>query len=363
MAARDNAREGAESVIRVGFAGCGRIADLHRAAYENHPDAVLAAVCDTNAELAHARQAAWGCPKAYTRFEDLIADPDIDAVEIITPQGLHESMVIAAAEAGKHIAVQKPMTITLAAADRMLDAVRAAGVVFKVTDNYLTYPPIALAKRLIEDGVIGDPIMLHMKFLGGVWQGGWEVPESTWAWRKQEVEAGRGIQTFDHGHHMWTTAWFLMGDFERVTSWIDQTSEFIDCPAVIMWKHTATRRYGVCDYTQALELNIPTKYYACDEWFEITGNRGMILIRRCTGNVQDGPAVRVFTNEGWREYDVESDWGSSFAGAARNFSDAILGKAAPLLSGEQARAILRFAFALRRASDERREITMAEMKP
>ena len=162
---------------------------------------------------------------------------------------------------------------------------------------------------------------------------------------------------------MWATAYFLMGAFERVSAWIDWTGDFIDCPAVIMWKHREAKRYGVCDYTQALDLPIPTKYYSCDEWFEVTGSRGILLVRRCTGNIIDGPAVSVFTDDGWTHHEVESDWAAGFAYALRNFVGAIQGREAPLLSGAEARHVLAFAFALRRSSDERREVAVDEMQP
>ncbi len=348
-------------MIRVGFIGCGRISDLHYAAYAECPEARVTAVCDANPETVATRQQDWNVSKAYADYRELLADPDVDAVEIITPQPLHESMVIEAARAGKHIAVQKPMTISMESADRMLAAVREVKTVFKVTDNYVFYPPIAYARRLMDDGVIGEPIMLRMKFLGGLWQGGWEVPLETWGWRMEEAAAGRYLQTFDHGHHMWATAWYLMGEVEKVFAWIDKINDFIDCPAVLMWKYRADKRYGVCDYTQALELPIPSKYYSCDEWFEITGSKGMILVRRCTGNLLEGPAVSTFTEKGWQHHEVESDWASGFKYAQRNFVAAIQGREKPLLAGNEAREILRFAFALRKSSDEHREVCLDEI--
>ncbi len=349
-------------MIRVGIIGLGRIADLHYLGYAGNPDAEVTAICDVDSETAQRRKREWNVSKTYSDYRDLLADVEIDAVEIVTPQTIHEPMVIAAAEARKHIAVQKPMTVSLASADRMLDAVRETKKVYKVTDNYLFYPPISFAKRVIEDGTIGEPITMRMKFVGGRWSDGWAVPQETWAWRLQEIQNGRGLQTFDHGHHMWATAWYLMGAFERVTAWIDWTERIIDCPSVIMWKHKDAKRYGVCDYTQAMDLAIPTRYYSCDEWFEVTGSRGILLVRRCTGNLQDGPAVSVYTSDGWTHHDIESDWGAGFRYATENFIGAIRGVEDPLLRGDQAREILRFALALRRSADERREVAMEEME-
>ncbi len=349
-------------MIRVGIIGCGRIATLHYLGYEDNPEARVVAVCDTNPAVAEEHQALCSAERTYTDYRALLEDPDIDAVEILTPQTIHEPMVIAAAQAGKHIAVQKPMTISLASANRMLKAVESAGIRYRVTDNYLFYPPIQKAKELLEGGVVGEPIMLRMKFVGGTWSGGWDVPEDTWGWRKKEAAQGRGIQTFDHGHHMWATAWRLFGEVERVSSWVDKTGDFIDCPAVIMWKYKEGKRYGVCDYSQALDLPIPTQYYACDEWFEITGSRGIILVRRCTGNILDGPAVSVFTERGWEHHDVPSDWAEGFRGANRNFVRMIQGEEEPLLTGAQAKEILKFGFALRKSSDLRREVYLDELE-
>jgi len=349
------------AMIRVGLIGCGRIADLHYAGYAGLEDARVEAICDADSDALERRRCAWGVRRAYADYRDLLADPAIDAVEILTPQPLHEPMAAAAAQAGKHIAMQKPMTTSLESADRMINAARDADVLFKVTDNYLFYPPIRLAKTMIDDGVIGEPQMIRMKFIGGRWNGGWEVPASTWAWRLQEIQEGRGIQTFDHGHHLWATAWYLLGEIERVAAWIDYTEKIVDCPSVIMWKYKNAARYGICDYCQAMDLAVPSKYYSCDEWFEITGSRGIVLIRRCTGHLVDGPAVSVCTSDGWSHHEIESDWASGFHYAAQNFIAAIQGKEPPLLTGEQAKNVLRFAFALRRSSDERREIRLDDL--
>jgi predicted dehydrogenase len=355
-------------MIRVAFIGCGRIAGLHAAGYCGNPSARLVAVCDRNIETARRRCREWEAEAAVSDYRRVLEDPGVDAVEILTPQPLHEEMVVAAAAAGKHIAVQKPMTISLDSAARMTEAVEKAGIVFKVTDNYLFYPPLVKAKSLMEDGIIGEPVMLRMKFLGGAWTGGWTVPESTWGWRVREAEAGRGLQTFDHGHHMWATAWYLMGEVEKTAAWIDHSAipgapVPVDCPAVIMWKHRSAKRYGICDYTHASGLEIPADYYACDEYFEITGTHGMICVRRCTGKLRPGPALRVCTSSGWRDIETPSDWALGFRGAMQNFHDAVRQEAAPLLSAEEACHILRFAFAIRRASDERREVALSEITP
>ena len=351
-------------MIRVGIIGLGRIADVHYPAYRRSKTARLYAVCDTSEDLARVRQKQWKAEKVYTDYRDLLADPSIDAVEIITPHSLHEQMVIDAARAGKHIALQKPMTTSLESADRMLDAVRQGGRVFRVTDNYVFYPPIALAGKMIRDGAIGEPSNIHIRFIGGG-QGGWEIPASSWQWRIQENEAEggrRGLQTFDHGHHLWTTAWFLLGGVERVSAWIDSIDGIVDSPSAVMWKHGRGKCYGTCEFAHSQELRIPSKYYANDEWIEITGSKGIIFIHRCTGDIHTGPPVSLFTSRGWKHYGrVKSDWVEGFIGAGNNFFNAISGKEAPMLNGDDAREVLRFSLAVQRSARLRREVYPEEM--
>lgn len=350
--------------INVGIIGCGCISDLHFLGYKDSKEARIYAVCDLDSEVAEARKSQWKAEKSYTDFKGLLSDPNIDAVEILTPHRLHEPMVIEAARANKHIAVQKPMTISLDSAKQMLAETKKAEKIYKVTEPYAFYPPIALAKNIIDSGEIGEPIGIRIKFIGGT-SGGWKVPASCWEWRikdNAENQGMRGLQTFDHGHHLWSTAWFLLGDVERVASWIDYADGIIDCPSVIMWKYKDSKKYGVCEYAQAADLHIPSKYYTNDEWFEITGNRGIIFIHRCTGNIHEGPGVSLFNGKGWKHYtDVKTDWAEGFIGATNNFIGSIQGREAPLLSGDQGYEILRFSLAIQRAARLRREVYLDEM--
>lgn len=346
--------------INIGLAGAGRIADVHFPGYVNNKRANLYAVCDADAETAKRRQKEWNCKKSFTDFNQMLADPDLDAVEILTPQGLHCSMVEAAARAGKHIAVQKPMTTDLKQADRMIQACQDAGVIFKVTDNYVFYPPIVTAKQMITDGRIGEVTGLRIKLISGG-KGGWQIPAASWQWRLEEKEQGRGLQTFDHGHHLWTTAWALLGNFRKVKAWVDYADGIVDCPATVIWKYENNEAHGICEFQHSPLLTLPSHYYANDEWMEITGSKGLIFIHRCTGHIHQGPVLSVFDDNGMESYnDIASDWVEGFKGSLENFIDAIEGKAEPLLSAEQGRHILSFALALGRSAASGREVYLSE---
>lgn len=346
--------------INVGFIGLGRISDLHALGYRDNRYARIYGVSARHEETGRAKMEEWGVQRYYKDYREMLADPDIDAVEILTPQKLHEPMVIEAVDAGKHIMVQKPMTIDLPSADRMLDAVSKTDRVYKVIENYIFYPPIQRAKAMIDAGVIGDPINLRIKFISGS-SGGWEIDPKTWEWRLQENVEGRGMQTFDHGHHMWCVAWFLLGEIDRVSAWIDSADGIVDCPANIIWKYKDGIRYGSCDYTHCWDMHMPSDYYANDEWFEITGSKGIILINRATGKLKTGPVLSHFDGTRWNHHDdMDSDWAAGFKNATENFIQALRGREEPLLTGEQARDILKIALAIIRSSNERREVFIDE---
>lgn len=347
-------------VVGVGFIGCGRIADLHARGYQGSEEARLVAVCDVDQTTATGAGERWRAGAVYTDHRELLDDPRVDAVEILTPHHLHEPLILEALARGKHVSVQKPMTISLASADRVLAAAARSDRVFRVADNYVFYPPIVRARELITAGAIGEPSTLRIKFTSGT--GGWTVPASAWEWRVQERLEGRPFQTFDHGHHLWAVASFLLGGIERVAAWIDTADGMVDSPATVMWKHRGKTAYGTCEYAHAASMNVPSDYYANDESFEITGTDGIIQIARCTGHIVDGPVLRVFDGTSWEAIDsVPSDWAEGFVGSTRNFIAAIKGREPPMLNGAQAREVLRLDLAIQKSARLLRSVYPEEL--
>ena len=206
--------------LRAALAGVGRIADMHYIGYSTTPKAELAALCDVDPDLLSRRAAEWGVEKTYTDFDDLLSDPDVDAVDIITPHYLHAPMTIAALEAGKHVTVQKPMALSIAEADAMIEASERAGRLLRVIDNYRFHPPFVRARQILESGGIGEPMSIRIKTASGTAPDGWEIPQSSHVWRSDPTLSGDGSVLFDHGHHVWTIARYLLGDIERVFAYI-----------------------------------------------------------------------------------------------------------------------------------------------
>ncbi len=337
--------------LRVAFIGTGRISDLHARAYLDDERAELAAVCDSNIELARLRGERWGVPshRIYAEYRELLALDDIDLVEILLPHHLHFQATLDAAAAGKHISVQKPMALSLAQADEMVAAARAAGVVLKVYENFIFYPPVQRAKALIDNGEIGDLLTIRIKSNSGVSPTEWQVPASARAWRLNPEECGGGPLVFDDGHHKFALGWHFMGKAEEVHAWIGCTEiapgEYLDAPAIVSWKF-ADNRYGSLEAVFSPELVLDTEHYAQDDRVEITGSKGVIWVTRGHGKMMDLPPVVMYKDRQTRSFsDMPVGWEHSFINSTRHFIDAYFAGEPPSLTGEEGREVLQFALA------------------
>ncbi len=145
-----------------------------------------------------------GFEESATSWQEVVARKDIDVVDICTPGDSHAPIAVAAAEAGKPILCEKPLANTVADAQRMAEAVRRAGVVSMVCHNYRRVPAVALAKRIIEEGQLGD--VCHYR---GLYLQDWIVdPKFPLVWRLQKAHAGSGAlgdilsHTMDLSRHL-----------------------------------------------------------------------------------------------------------------------------------------------------------------
>jgi predicted dehydrogenase len=174
---------------------------------------VLKVICGR--DEAGVKQAAdkFGWEETATRWEDVIARPDIDVIDICTPGDSHKPIAIAAAEAKKVVFCEKPLANTLDEAEQMLDAVKSNGVIHMLCHNYRRAPAVQLAKQLIEGGRIGE-----VRHFRGVYLQDWIVdPEFPRVWRLQKSEAGSGALG-DIASHVLDLSRFLVGEVTETAS-------------------------------------------------------------------------------------------------------------------------------------------------
>lgn len=354
--------------IRVGIIGCGRIADLQVLGYREHPRATIAAVCDIDQPTAERRAREWGAPKAYGDVHALLADPEVDAVEILTPHHLHEEHATAALAADKHVSLQKPPTRTLAELDRLAAVAARSKRQLRIFENFMYYPPHQKAKELVDAGAIGAPLSVRIKTAAGRLDEGWHITPESQAWRMDLATDGGGPTTFDHGYHCLNMGrLFMPAEVERVHAFIHWTqlgaNAWIDGPALVSWRYAGEpARYGSWEVIASLEMRVRSQYYVSDDRMEIHGTQGIIWVNRCTGQLLDEPSVVVYREGETRAYhDLATDWSESFRRGSRDFVDALLaGRQAPQDAAE-ARRTLAFALAAARSAKEGREVALAEL--
>jgi predicted dehydrogenase len=356
----------AKDKLRVGIIGAGRISDLHAIEYRRNPRARIAAVCDLDRGAARQRAEHWCVPanRVFADFRQLLACEEIDLVEILLPHHLHAPVAIEAIRAGKHVSLQKPMTLNLREADEVIAAARAAAVQLRVFENVLFYPPVQRAKALIEAGAIGEPLSIRVKCNKGDPSTAWAVPESARAWRQDVAQSGGGPLTFDDGHHKFAAAWHFMGKPEAVHAWIErreiEPGMVLDAPALISWKF-AGGRYGSLEVVYSPQLHVTTEHYAQHDPIEITGSRGVIWITRGHGRLWDQAPVILYADGQVHEFrDMDAGWEASFTEATRHHIDALLDGGTPTLTGEQGREILQFTLAAQRSAREGRAVRIEE---
>jgi len=201
-------------LIGSGFMGQAHADAIRRAAllYPDLPKTpVLYAIADQNQALAEQAATRFGALHAYGDWREMLQDPNIDVIDITSPNHLHHPMALAAIAAGKHVYCEKPLAVTEPQAREMAQAAQRAGVKTMVAFNNIKTPAAQLAKQLIERGEIGTPV----RFRGTFDQGFYNDPELPWSWRCSKALAGSG-SLGDLGAHTLSVAQYLMGGVSEV---------------------------------------------------------------------------------------------------------------------------------------------------
>jgi predicted dehydrogenase len=169
--------------MRFAIVGAGVIGEAHAKALDTLEGSELVAVADVVPELARTMAASRGAD-ATDELERVLGRDDIDAVSVCTPSGLHADIAVAALEAGKHVMIEKPIDVTLAAADRIIEAEKRSGRVATVVSQRRFQPPFAFLHKEIEAGRLGrvtsgiaeSPFWRSQSYYdSGGWRGTWKL--------------------------------------------------------------------------------------------------------------------------------------------------------------------------------------------
>jgi predicted dehydrogenase len=184
--------------VKVGLIGGGKIADDHIRGYRRHAARIgVTAVADTQPDTLARRRDELGVPAsaAYADYATLIAEADIDAVDICLPHHLHRDAIVRAAGAGKHILCEKPLCLSAAEAREVNAAVRANGVTLMSAHNQLFMPAVAKAREVLDAGTIGR--LYEVRSTDCFYN---DFDPATVGWRGSAATSGGG-ELIDSGYH------------------------------------------------------------------------------------------------------------------------------------------------------------------
>jgi predicted dehydrogenase len=252
----------------LGFAivGCGVIAPFHARAIAELPGASLVTVVDKVAEAAARRGAEFGVDHT-TDLDAALARPDVDVVCVCVPSGEHADIGVRAARAGKHVVVEKPIDITLEAADRLIDACREAGVKLTVISQHRYDPGVRRVRELIDSGrlgrlVLGDAIIKWYRtqqyYDSGDWRGTWALD-------------GGGCLMNQGVHYVDLLQW-MMGPVESVFARTETAAHEIEVEDVaVAVLRFASGAVGVLQASTAVYPGLP-------ERLEVSGTGGTVIV-------------------------------------------------------------------------------------
>jgi predicted dehydrogenase len=182
--------------VRIGIIGGGSIARAHLDGYLQAPDAVaVTAIADIDADHARAHAARVGDARVFLDYREMLASSLVEAVDICLPHHLHADAIVAAAEAGKDVLCEKPLCLTVEEAHAVQSAVSRAGITLMCAHNQLFLPPVAAARKLLQEGILGT--VYQARTTDAFYN---HLDPRTMGWRAHRSTAGGG-ELIDTGYH------------------------------------------------------------------------------------------------------------------------------------------------------------------
>ncbi|MBX6771618.1 MAG: Gfo/Idh/MocA family oxidoreductase [Chloroflexi bacterium] len=196
--------------LSVALVGAGNVSRVHLTALANSPTVRVVGLYDAVREQAARRAGEFGIERVYEQWEDLLADPRVDAVGVLLPHDLHHRYTVEALEAGKHVVCEKPMAASLAECDAMIAAARRTGRRLFIVQNRLYYRAYEVMYEHLREGAIGRVFLAQTT--------GFEGPETVGVrpWLGT-ARPGNGVLMAQAVHPVYTLRW-LLGDVARVSA-------------------------------------------------------------------------------------------------------------------------------------------------
>lgn len=270
--------------VRLGLVGAGFMGKIHSIAYRNAailfgegvPAVDPVVVTDFDPALTARAASAWGWSRAVPSWEEVTASDDIDVVDICTPNDTHVDIALDALRHGKHVLCEKPLTLDGDSAYRLCQAAAATDRVTQVGFVYRQWPAVAMARKLIDEGAIGQVRTARARFLLD-YNGNPDVPMS---WRFDRARAGSGALG-DVGSHCIDLLQHLVGPIShvaaRMQTFIPQRRGYDGSPVAVT---VDDQTEILADFEGGASGTILASWagtgHKCDLGFDIIGSRGSV---------------------------------------------------------------------------------------
>lgn len=340
--------------VKVGLLGSGFISSIHAEALSRCGNAELVAVASPTPSRAAEFASRHKIPQPFTDYRRLLDLDELDLVVIGIPNDLHCEVTVAAAQAGKHIILEKPMCLNLAEADRMLAACRDAKVKLMYAEELCFAPKYVRLKQLLDSGALGAPVLLKQSEKH-------DGPHAPHFW---DVERAGGGVTMDMGCHAIEFFRWLLGR-PPVKSVYAQMSTSVH-GAKTKGEDNAILILEFANGVTAVAEESWTKLGGMDDRAEIHGSRGVAYADLLHGNAietysaggYDYAVEKAGSTVGWSFTIYEEIWNYGFVHEMAHFVDCVQKDQAPLVTGEDARAVLEILFAAYESAGTGRKIML-----
>jgi len=336
-------------MIRIGIAGCGKIAQVrHLPEYQARPDVQICGLFDLNQDRAAALADQYGAA-AYATYEEMLADPEIDAVSICSANIAHADMTVAALRAGKHVLCEKPMATTLADCERMVEAARESQKTLMIDQNQRLAAAHIKARALIEKGALGRILSFQTSFRHGGPET-WSVDPGAGTWFFDKNRAAMGAMA-DLGIHKTDLIQYLTGQtVTEVTAWLGTLDKKYADGTPITVDDNAICIYRLNGGAVGTMIASWTNYCDEDNSTILSGTEGMLRI-------YDDPNHSIVLKKRTGEtlyYDVEqiqTNDNQTKSGIIDLFVDHLLQPEKPCISGESVLTAMRAVFGAVQSSE------------
>jgi UDP-N-acetyl-2-amino-2-deoxyglucuronate dehydrogenase len=325
--------------LNFGIIGCGRIAHKHAEAIKKNEKANLLCVCDIIEERAAEYKDKYGAEAHFTDYRKMLEYSGLDVVNICTPSGMHAEMGIAAAQAGKHVIVEKPMALSLKDADDLIGACDESGVKLAVCFQNRFNPPVQKLRRALEEGRFGK--LTHASAIVR-----WFRPQDYY-----DQAPWRGTRAMDGGclmnqsiHNIDLLQW-MMGPVESVFGYTATNLRKIECEdvgvAVLKFKN------GALGVIEASTTIYPENL---EETLNIFGEKGTVVLGGIAVNKIETWKFADSTDENGaidqHQQDVPNVYGFGHEALVEDFINAVINNSEPYITGREGRNALEIVLSI-----------------